>query len=110
MRTIIAFLILVAGAVAAHAEDADDEQTANILAITSTYVAFCKSLPPKAQITLDYLRSGISQEAREHAGTLAAEATQFYLYRLLASIGGTDLVGPSSDLGPGAFYSPGSSE
>ena len=33
-----------------------------------------------------------------------------YLYRLLASIGGMDLVGPSSDLDPGAFYSPGSSE
>lgn len=75
MKTLIT-IALVAGAVAAHAEDADDEQTANILAITSTYVTFCKSLPPKAQITLDYLRSGISQEAREHAGTLAAEATQ----------------------------------
>jgi NitT/TauT family transport system substrate-binding protein len=33
-----------------------------------------------------------------------------HLYRLLASIGGTDLVGPSSDLDPGAFYIPGSSE
>jgi NitT/TauT family transport system substrate-binding protein len=32
------------------------------------------------------------------------------LYRLLASIGGTDLVGPSSDLDSGAFYFPGSSE
>jgi NitT/TauT family transport system substrate-binding protein len=33
-----------------------------------------------------------------------------HLYRLLASIGGTDLVGPSSDLDPGAFYVPGSGE
>ncbi len=33
-----------------------------------------------------------------------------YLYRMLASIGGTDLVGPSSDLDPAAFYAPGSSQ
>jgi NitT/TauT family transport system substrate-binding protein len=33
-----------------------------------------------------------------------------YLYRVLASIGGPDLVGPSSDLEPGAFYTPGSNE
>jgi NitT/TauT family transport system substrate-binding protein len=33
-----------------------------------------------------------------------------YLYRVLASIGGTDLVGPSFDLDPGAFYTPGSGE
>jgi len=32
------------------------------------------------------------------------------LHRVLASIGGTDLVGPSSDLDPGAFYTPGSGE
>ena len=32
------------------------------------------------------------------------------LYHVLASIGGTELLGPSSDLDPGAFYAPGSSE
>jgi NitT/TauT family transport system substrate-binding protein len=32
------------------------------------------------------------------------------LYRVLESIGGPDLVGPSSDLDPGAFYSPGYNE
>jgi NitT/TauT family transport system substrate-binding protein len=33
-----------------------------------------------------------------------------YLYRVLASIGGTDLVGPSPELDPGAFYIPGFNE
>jgi NitT/TauT family transport system substrate-binding protein len=33
-----------------------------------------------------------------------------HLHRVLASIGGADLVGPSSDLDPGAFYTPGSGE
>ena len=33
-----------------------------------------------------------------------------YLYRVLASIGGTDLVGPSPELDPGAFYTPGFNE
>jgi NitT/TauT family transport system substrate-binding protein len=33
-----------------------------------------------------------------------------HLYGVLASIGGTDLVGPSSDLDPGTFYTPGSGE
>lgn len=33
-----------------------------------------------------------------------------YLYRVLASIGGTYLVGPSSDLDPDAFYNPGSDQ
>jgi len=32
------------------------------------------------------------------------------LYRVLAEIGGQDLVGPASDLDAGAFYSPGSGE
>ena len=33
-----------------------------------------------------------------------------YLYRVLAAIGGADLVGPSPDLDPGAFYTAGPSE
>jgi NitT/TauT family transport system substrate-binding protein len=33
-----------------------------------------------------------------------------HLYRVLVSIGGTDLVGPSSELDPDAFYTPGSNE
>jgi NitT/TauT family transport system substrate-binding protein len=33
-----------------------------------------------------------------------------YLYGVLASIGGTNLVGPSTDLDPGAFYTPGSEQ
>jgi len=33
-----------------------------------------------------------------------------HLHRVLTSIGGTDLVGPSSDLDPGTFYTPGSGE
>ena len=32
------------------------------------------------------------------------------LYRVLADIGGADLVGPAHELAPGTFYSPGSSE
>jgi NitT/TauT family transport system substrate-binding protein len=32
------------------------------------------------------------------------------LYRVLAEIGGTDLVGPSRDLDPGTFYGAGRSE
>ena len=33
-----------------------------------------------------------------------------YLYRVLASIGGTHLVGPSSGLDPDAFYNPGADQ
>jgi NitT/TauT family transport system substrate-binding protein len=33
-----------------------------------------------------------------------------HLYGVLASIGGTYLVGPSPDLDPGAFYTPGSGQ
>ena len=33
-----------------------------------------------------------------------------YLYSVLASIGGTNLVGPSTDLDPGAFYTSGSEQ
>jgi NitT/TauT family transport system substrate-binding protein len=33
-----------------------------------------------------------------------------HLYRVLAEIGGPELVGPASDLDAGAFYNPGSGE
>ena len=42
---------------------------------------------------------------------LAEEAADAqHLYRVLADIGGTDLVGPARDLAPGTFYSAGPSE
>ena len=70
------------------------------------------SRPVSAYRATPHWRSIASATSRAFRGRPLAEevADARALYRVLADIGGTDLVGPARELDPGTFYTAGTSE